>query len=164
MIELKSEIQEIIVENSMISEPMNCRETKSKKTIVELICPEFNLSFIVLINCLLYLCGSGIWSIWQKNTWRNTMSGTGFVWLLQTRTEMFTNLGTSTSQRMREKRKIKNLDFHYWISMLLLSSPLFCMSAFIGLAPFVGFLAVSTILFNLFRDFEFTFVLNLGTY
>lgn len=54
-----------------------------------------------------HLSHKGTWSTWQRSIWRRTMFVTGFVWLLQTKTEVFMNWGTSTLLKMKLRRRIK---------------------------------------------------------
>ena len=60
-----------------------------------------------LTHVLLIVYFSGTWSIWPRNTWRNTMCGIGCEWLHQTRIATFMNCGTSTLLRTRVRRKNK---------------------------------------------------------
>lgn len=62
---------------------------------------------LLAIHCFFCIL-LGTLSTWQKSTWRNTMSGIGFGWLLPTKTGMSMNFGTSTLPRMRERRKIEH--------------------------------------------------------
>lgn len=88
-------------------------------------------------KCLTARMVPGIWSTWRRSTWRNTMCETGSEWLLQTRIEVFTNWGTSTLLRMRERKKISCL-------IILFACVLFTL--FLYLAFFLANIAWDTML------------------
>ena len=64
-----------------------------------------NIMFFILLLLILALCFPGTLNTLPRSTWRNTMWGIGLEWLLPTRTAMCMSYVTSTSLRMRVKRK-----------------------------------------------------------